>query len=94
MRQTAAQKRLAAKVCELGCMACRQDGFHTEPSCHHLKEYGNRNHDRIFGLCPAHHQGDQAVTGVPGRHLNPIEFRERYGTDQALFEECMSLIKN
>jgi len=89
---TAAQKRIWGLVFEVGCMACRQDGNFSFPQIHHVKEYGKRNHGKVFGICPPHHSPVCAVPGVPNRHLNPIEFREKYGTDQELFEKCQKLI--
>lgn len=90
---TTKQRRMWSKVAAIGCMACLQDGIYTPCSIHHLKEYGYRNHDKVFGLCPTHHQHEFTVPGIPNRHKTPIEFTERYGTDQELFEKCMAIIQ-
>ena len=81
------------KVFEVGCMACKQEGIFSFPEIHHVKEYGYRDHSKVYGLCPHHHKEVSAVKGIPNRHLAPIEFRELYGTDMELFEKCMKLIK-
>jgi hypothetical protein len=81
-------------VLGLGCMACRKDGKFTFGEIHHSRhEYGNRNHDLIFSLCPVHHRPTSGITGIPNRHGNPKEFSAKYGTDKELFEKCMELIK-
>jgi len=87
-KPTAAQKRMWGRVFAAGCMACLQDGIFSFPEIHHVKEYGYRNHNKVYGLCPKHHKEVSAVKGVPNRHLNPIEFRDAYGSDQELFEKC------
>jgi hypothetical protein len=89
---TAAQKRKFGKVFEAGCMACLQDGIHSHPQIHHWRQYGNRDHNLIFGLCPTHHNAVSAVPWIKNRHLNPIEFAEKYGTDEELYRKCMELI--
>lgn len=91
---TAAQRRMWSQVAEIGCMACLQDGYHTQPEIHHVMELGGyRNHSKVFGLCPPHHKYTSAVPGILNRHKNPIEFAERFGTDQELHQKCMELIK-
>lgn len=91
---TAAQKRLWSKVAALGCMACLADGNSTTPEIHHVKEYGGyRNHNEVFGLCPAHHRRTASIQGILNREKNPLEFRQKYGEDRWLFEECMRLLK-
>jgi hypothetical protein len=73
-------------------MACLQDGVFSFPQIHHVKAHGGRNHSKILGLCPIHHLEVCAVPGVPNRHLNPVEFAAKYGTDEELFQKCMQQI--
>jgi len=91
-RPTAAHKRLWNRVFSAGCMACLQDGKFSFPEIHHWREYGYRDHSRVFGLCPGHHRPTAAVQGVPSRHGQPVEFREKFGTDEDLFNKCMERI--
>jgi len=93
-KPTAANKRLFGKVFEVGCMACRQHGIFSFPEVHHYREYGKRDHSKVFGLCPPHHRPTAAIVGVPNRHGNPVEFAKKYGTDKELFSECMGVISN
>ncbi len=91
-KPTEAQKRLWGRIFEAGCVACRKEGKFSFPEIHHWREYGYRDHSKVFGLCPAHHRPGTAVPGVPNRHGQPIEFRERYRTDEELFAENMKRI--
>lgn len=91
-RPTAAQKRMWGKVFENGCMACKQEGNHTHPQIHHWRQYGYRDHNKVFGLCPQHHNMISAVEGVLNRHRDPIEFSAEYGGDEELFNKCMEEI--
>lgn len=88
---TAAQKRMWGKVFEVGCIACYMDEVFSFPEIHHAKEYGYRNHDKVYGLCPVHHKATSMEPGIPNRHGTPKAFIERYGTDQELFELCQKL---
>lgn len=90
---TATQKRLWQKIVYLGCMACLQDGIFSDATIHHWREYGYRDHSKVFGLCPAHHLYQDAVEGTPNREKNKLEFQKKYGTDFELFTKCMEMIK-
>lgn len=92
MKPTAKQYRLFAKVAEIGCMACRQNNKHTPAQIHHWREYGYRDHNKVFGLCPVHHTATASVDWITNRHIDPAEFAEEFGTDEDLFNECMALI--
>ena len=59
----------------------------------HAHDHGYRDHDKVWPSCEAHHLYQHAVKGVPNRHKNPIEFRERYGTDAYLVEYVRELLK-
>lgn len=88
---TAAQKRMWNKLVSLGCIACRIDGHNDTPAeIHHIKDYGNHNHDRVIPLCQAHHNGK--VKEVPSIHMERIKFIEKYGSCDELLGICMMLI--
>jgi hypothetical protein len=89
---TAQQKRMWGMVFSNGCMACQKDGRFSFPEIHHFRLYGYRDHSKVFGLCPIHHKEVCAVPGIPNRHLNPVEFCQKYGTDEELFTLCMEQI--
>lgn len=89
---TAKQKAMWNKVAENGCMACLQNGFHTQPEIHHWREYGYKDHDLVFGLCPRHHSIVRSVVGVLNRHKDKLEFQDEFGTDKELYLKCMKMI--
>lgn len=91
-RPTAAQKRHFGRVFSLGCAACRQEGKFSFPQIHHWREYGYRDHNLVIPICPVHHVATSAVKGIPNRHLNPVEFAAKFGTDKELYEQTMELL--
>lgn len=90
---TAEQRRRWSRICEHGCLACMIDGNPGTPGeIHHCKEHGRRMHSRTVCLCPPHHKPTSAIKGVLNRHLNPIEFRDRYGSDVELHKKTCELL--
>jgi len=90
---TAAQKRRWDRVANLGCLPCRLDGFFGTPATiSHCHDHGNRDHDRVWPGCPVHHLYQEAVDGIPNRHKNPVEFAEKYGTDDELHRITCALL--
>ena len=90
---TVAQRRRMARVAELGCIACRHDGYFGTPAeIHHCKDHGYRNHKKVCSLCPVHHKPTSSIPGILNRHLNPIEFAEKYGTDEELHRKTCALL--
>lgn len=93
-KPTAKQRRTWNKIAALGCLPCLLDGISgTEATISHSHGYGYRDHDKVYPACPVHHLEQHAVDGIPNRHKNPIEFREKYGTDDLLVEIALKLIK-
>ena len=85
MNATAKQKRRFDKISDLGCLPCLIDGIPDTPATiHHCHNYGYRDHNKVIPLCPAHHQIQQALEGIPNREKNPIEFKKKYGSDSEL----------
>jgi hypothetical protein len=92
-KSTAAQKRAFSKAVEFGCLPCYLDGNPGTPAgISHCHEAGYRNHNCFWPSCEAHHLEQHAVPGIPNRHKNPIEFRDKYGTDAELSALCVELI--
>jgi len=81
------------KLVELGCIACRIDGFgYSPPEIHHLRDgqgMGQRApDDDTIPLCPRHHRhGYRHEPFIPGFHSHPKLFKERYGTERELLEK-------
>jgi hypothetical protein len=82
---TAKQRRLWGKIAALGCLPCFIDGTEDTPAgISHKHAPGYRDHDMVFPACPIHHLEQHAVDGIPNRHKNPIEFKNKYGDDDYL----------
>lgn len=66
-----------------GCVACKQDGYDSPASVHHIVQ-GNRRlgHLHTIPLCFAHHQG--GGLSVPSVHLAKRCFVKRYGSELEL----------
>lgn len=90
---TAAQRSRFNRISEWGCIACREDGFFGTPGeIHHCKRHGKRDHNRVALICPVHHKMTAAMPGILNRHRDPIEFAERYGSDDELHELTCRLL--
>jgi hypothetical protein len=93
-KPTAEQRRRWNKIAELGCLPCLLDGTEGTPATiSHSHEHGYRDHDKVWPCCPIHHLYEHAKTGTPNRHANPIEFRDKYGTDSELVEKANQLLE-
>ena len=79
-KPTAKDKRHFKAVAELGCI---NDGSPAE--IHHSRAglgMGQRDHSKVIPLCPECHR-----MGEFSRHINPLEFEARYGTDAELVDK-------
>lgn len=100
---TKADERRFAALHELGCIACRLNGF-THPTVAEIHHYlrGNKRigHHATIPLCTWHHQGvsTEAVPAAlyaylgPSFHKHTREFRARYGDDAVLLARVNALI--
>jgi hypothetical protein len=87
-----------AKLKALGCVACLKDGRDMDelmpPEIHHQLRGGRRiGHEATIPLCYWHHQGlpyDEVpaswflATLGPSFDKHKFQFRQRYGSDEAL----------
>lgn len=92
-----------AAIKEVGCLACKRDGFGwTYPEIHHLLSTGlhgngrRRGDDATIGLCQWHHRGQRDeychwAIG-PSYSRSARAFRERYGDDHSLLAWQNTLI--
>lgn len=70
-------------IAELGCIACRKDGYSSPASVHHIISGGRRmGHLFTLPLCFLHHQGDGRQ--VPSVHFTKRTFVARYGSELEL----------
>ena len=64
------KQRYMSKVAEIGCVICRQHGYHTPAEIHHIAEgSGKRSDYMIAPLCPEHHRGATGFHGGTKRFL-------------------------
>lgn len=95
---TAAERRRMAKIVEIGCICCIQDGH--EPihpaEVHHLLDGGVRiGHSATIAACSWHHRGvppsgfnQRGATRLcgPSLALDGKAFKEHYGRDEFLLK--------
>lgn len=72
-----------ARIADMGCIACKQDGHQSPASVHHIVQ-GNRRLGHLFTLplCEMHHKGDGRQ--VPSVHFTKRSFVARYGSELEL----------
>ena len=91
-------ERRFGRIYEIGCIACYKRGWFNECQVHHLNLGEHAGQKRLgdeftIGLCPWHHVGEPI--GIlsaqecwrrfgPSMKLQPLKFREVFGSDQDL----------
>jgi hypothetical protein len=94
--KTKAEKAHLGRVAELGCIACRSDGYEgVAAEIHHPRAgvgMGQRApHTDAIPLCPSHHRGIQHPK-IPSIHLDKHRFIAAYGTEAELLETVGDLL--
>jgi hypothetical protein len=86
----AERDRIGLIKSEIGCMACRQlDRDPTPCHAHHMLDTGSRiSHSHTYGLCEAHHVGNDMSV-----HKTKRKFAERFGTDEELLAATNGLLE-
>ena len=83
---TKAQIKRYEKILEHGCMVCRRPAV-----IHHIRTalgMSQRNHNMTIPLCPDHHNCTNDSI-----HLDPLGFKERYGTELEMLDKINRVIK-
>lgn len=92
-KATASEKRHMTKVAEIGCIICLLFlDEETPATIHHVREglgLAQRNHRKVIGLCPQHHQHGGEGVAI---HANQKAFEANFGTEQSLLAEVEKLI--
>ncbi len=90
----AERRRMDTLKHDVGCIACRLEGFsYVTPDIHHLLDGGRRRgHAYTIPLCPWHHRGMGSGPGVSMAHGSK-PFREMYGPDDELLEATDALVE-
>jgi hypothetical protein len=83
---TKAERQHYAKLAELGCIVCLNEGFGYSPTeIHHLRTgtgIGQKSHySDAIGLCPQHHRLGGYGVAI---HAGQGKFHENYGTEKDL----------
>ena len=89
---TAEEARFMDAIAQLGCPACRQDGWHNpDVSIHHIDGRTKPGaHLLVLPLCAGHHQhGTGPKTTLIAVHPYKARFEARYGTQRELLAECI-----
>lgn len=93
---TADEARFMSAIADLGCIACRKDGWHNpDVSVHHIDGRTKPGaHLLVLPLCAGHHQdGTGPNPTLIAVHPYKARFEERYGAQRALLAECISMLK-
>jgi hypothetical protein len=81
-----AERQWMDSISDLGCVACRADGFQSPASVHHITQgYRRLGHLFTIPLCEAHHKGDGKK--VPSVHFQKRTFVARYGSELELLHK-------
>lgn len=92
---TAEEARFMDAIAQLGCIACKKDGWHNpDVSVHHIDGRTKPGaHFLVLGLCAGHHQhGTGPNKTLIAVHPYKARFEERYGTQRELLVECVELL--
>ena len=92
---TKAESAHMARVAELGCLPCRNNGFPNTPAeCHHIRHQvgvGRRSsHYETIPLCDFHHRNGNYGEAI---HAGKAAWEERFGTELQLLEQTRELLK-
>lgn len=93
---TADEARFMSAIADLGCIACRKDGWdNPDVSVHHIDGRTKPGaHLLVLPLCAGHHQdGTGPNPTLIAVHPYKARFEERYGTQRALLAECIAMLK-
>jgi hypothetical protein len=92
---TKSDRELWNRLAQLGCIACRKDGFFTSlVSIHHIDGRTKPGaHRKVLPLCAGHHQDGTGAPGLIAVHPYKARFEHRYGRQEDLLAECMQMLE-
>lgn len=94
---TAEEARFMDAIAQLGCIACKKDGWHNpDVSVHHVDGRTKPGaHLLVLPLCAGHHQnGTGPNPTLIAVHPYKARFEERYGAQRDLLAECVAMLTN
>ena len=92
---TADESRFMSAIANLGCVACRKDGWsNPDVSVHHIDGRTKPGaHLLVLPLCAGHHQdGTGTNPTLIAVHPYKARFEARYGTQLSLLAECIAML--
>ena len=92
---TADEARFMSAIADLGCVACRHDGWsNPDVSVHHIDGRTKPGaHLLVLPLCAGHHQdGTGTNPTLIAVHPYKARFEARYGAQLALLAECTAML--
>lgn len=92
---TAEEARFMDAIAQLGCIACKKDGWQNpDVSVHHIDGRTKPGaHLLVLPLCAGHHQdGTGPNPTLIAVHPYKARFEARYGTQQELLAECVATL--
>jgi len=92
---TADEARFMSAIADLGCVACRHDGWsNPNVSVHHIDGRTKPGaHLLVLPLCAGHHQdGTGTNPTLIAVHPYKARFEARYGTQLSLLAECIAML--
>jgi hypothetical protein len=93
---TADEARFMSAIADLGCVACRHDGWsNPDVSVHHIDGRTKPGaHLLVLPLCAGHHQdGTGTNPTLIAVHPYKARFEARYGAQLALLTECVEMLR-
>jgi len=93
--RTRAEIAYHSKVAELGCVACRIDGWiNKHVSIHHVEGRTKKGcHYRVLPLCAGHHQDGTGIDGLVAVHPYKTAFESKYGRQSDLIDYVLELLR-
>lgn len=89
------EKEFMDRMCQLGCIVCRNMGYMDSPaSPHHIQGRTRPGaHYHIIPLCGKHHQVPDPEGRWVSRHGDgKAEFEREHGTEEELYFQCLELL--
>lgn len=97
---TKEEKEFMDRICQLGCIVCRNNGYYTpQVSPHHMDGKTKEGaHFKVIPLCGKHHQEPDNhkparwVSRHGGKGNGKAAFEKAYGKEEDLLYQCKELI--
>ena len=92
---TKEEKVFIDRICQIGCIVCRNNGYHTPfVTPHHINGRTKPGaHKEVIPLCSMHHQVGSADKHWVSRHADgKAAFEKAYGKEEDLLKQCLEIM--